>query len=159
VAANAFDDDRLTLVGLLLESSSGLGRTLERRLLEESGLSAQWFEILVRLARTPEHRLRMSDLALQATLTPSGLTRAIDRLEEEGLVRRESCPTDRRGSFAVLSAAGLSRITAAVGPHIKDIEASVGAALTKTERATLESLLRKLRDHVSPGATPATSDC
>ena len=69
VAADAFDDDRLTLVGLLLEASSGLTRSLERRLLEESGLSAQWFELLIRLARTPEHRLRMSDLALQTTLT------------------------------------------------------------------------------------------
>jgi MarR family 2-MHQ and catechol resistance regulon transcriptional repressor len=156
VPAAAFDDDRLTLVGLLFEASAGLNRTLARRLLEESGMTAQWFEILLRLARTPEQRLRMSDLALQTTLTASGLTRAIDRLEEEGLVRRESCATDGRGAYAVLTRAGTARIAAAVGPHVSDIEAVVGAALTKTERNALESLLRKLRDQVNPGATRAT---
>jgi DNA-binding MarR family transcriptional regulator len=153
VTRSRFDDDRLTLVGLLFESSAGLGRALERRLLERSGLSSQRFELLLRLARSPGQRLRMSDLAVQTTLTASGLTRAVDRLEEEGLVRRESCPTDRRGWFAVLTPLGEQRMSAAVGPHIADIEATLGDALSHDEQEALGALLRALRDRVSPGAT------
>ena len=66
----------------------------------------QWFEVLLRLARTPGGRLRMSDLAAQTTLTASGLTRVVDRLEDAGLVKREACPTDRRSTYAVLTAEG-----------------------------------------------------
>src|SRR3954451_19386664 len=82
-------DDRLTLAGLFFESQAGLAATLERRLETECGLTNQWFEVLLRLARSPEGRLRMSDLTAQVTLTPSGLTRAVDRLEAARLVAPE----------------------------------------------------------------------
>ena len=87
-------DDRLTLVGLLFESSSALRAQLDRRLAEDVDLPLQWFELLIRLARSPGHHLRMSDLAAQTGLTPSGLTRAIDRLAAAGLVERVPCESD-----------------------------------------------------------------
>ena len=65
---------------------------IERRLEAESGLSMQWFEVLIRLARSPGQRLRMTDLAAQTILTPSGLTRAVDRLVDAGLVARRGLP-------------------------------------------------------------------
>ena len=65
--------------------------------------------MLIRLARTPGNRLRMSDLAAQTSLTPSGLTRSVDRLEDTGLVARRVCPEDRRGSFAALTLNGEGR--------------------------------------------------
>ncbi|HEY8524799.1 MAG TPA: MarR family transcriptional regulator [Acidimicrobiales bacterium] len=145
-------DDRLTLMGLFVESYKGLTARLERGLDQESGLSLQWFELLIRLARSPDHRLRMSDLALQTGLTPSGLTRAVDRLEEEGLVERVACPSDRRGAYATLTEAGLARITAAVGPHLDDIQAHLTGILTADEQRSLAALLRKVRDHVNPEA-------
>jgi DNA-binding MarR family transcriptional regulator len=150
-ATDPLDDDRLTLVGLLFEATSGVGRRLERRLLEASGISAQSIELLLRLGRTPEHRLRMSDLALQSTLTPSGLTRAIDRLVAEGFVVREACPTDRRSAYAVLTADGLALVRCAVPAHVDDIEA-VFAELKPSERATLDKLLRKVRAKVNPSS-------
>lgn len=150
--APLLDDDRLTLVGLLVESVAGLNDALAPRLRDHSSLSPQSFEVLLRLARSAERRLRMSDLAAQTTLTPSGLTRAVDRLEGDGLVRRRPCPTDRRGSFAELTPEGVRRVDAAVPRHLADIEEHLTGVLSDAERRDLEALLRKVRDHVKPGA-------
>jgi DNA-binding MarR family transcriptional regulator len=154
-APDQLDDDRLTLVGLMLESAAGLRRELGRRLEDECGLSLQWFELLLRLGRSPGRQLRMSDLADQTSLTPSGLTRAIDRLVEARLVERVACPEDRRGAFAALTPAGLDRLDAAVGLHLRHIDETLLGVLTPQDQATLETLLRKIRDHVNPGAARA----
>lgn len=156
VLVTGLDDDRLTLMGLFAESWKGVTARLERRLEGEAGLSLQWFELLLRLARSPGHRLRMSDLAAQTGLTPSGLTRAVDRLSEADLVERVACPDDRRVAYAALTPAGLERIEAAVRPHLEDIDDLLGAALTAEERDQLAGLLRKVRDHVNPEAATIT---
>jgi MarR family transcriptional regulator, 2-MHQ and catechol-resistance regulon repressor len=148
-------DDRLTLVGLLFESSTALRSHLDRRLDRELGLPLQSFELLLRLARSPGHQLRMSDLAAQTSLTPSGLTRAVDRLERSGLVERAPCPSDRRGAYATLTAAGLDRIRAAVAPHLGHVEQYLTSALDLAEQGLLADLLRKVRDHVNPAAVAA----
>jgi DNA-binding MarR family transcriptional regulator len=153
-AADPLEDPRLTLVGLLFESATGLQRAFDRRLAAD-GVSNQGLELLLRLARTGEP-MRMSDLAAQSTLTPSGLTRAVDRLVDVGLVQRHSCPTDRRGSFAGITARGERLVRAAVLAHLDDIEATVGSALDRDEQEQLSALLRKLRDRVHPGGTRAT---
>ena len=90
------DDQRLTTVGLLFESAAGLRRLFEQRMEAEGSITTQSFDVLIRLARTEGHQLRMSELAAQTALTPSGLTRAIDRLQYQGLVARRVCPEDRR---------------------------------------------------------------
>lgn len=156
--SDQMNDERLTLAGLVFESSSGLRDVLERSLHEDCGLAAQWFEVLIRLARTPGHSLRMSALAAQTTLTPSGLTRAVDRLEEAGLVARTSCPSDRRGSFAGITDEGLRTISAALPGHLAAVEENLTGLLTDRERRQLQAILRKLRDHVKPGATAGTEE-
>ena len=84
-------------MGLLFESAAGLRRLFQRQAEQSVGQANQSFDILIRLARSQDHELRMSELAAQASLTPSGLTRAVDRLQQQGLVARRSCPDDRRG--------------------------------------------------------------
>src|SRR5207237_4046453 len=75
------------------------------------------FEVLIRLARSPGGQLRMTDLSAQTTLTTSGVTRVIDRLERDGLVCRQACPSDRRSSYAVITADGRKRLDAVLpGP-------------------------------------------
>jgi DNA-binding MarR family transcriptional regulator len=147
----------LTTIGLLVEAEAGMHATLERQL-DAHGLSVQWFEVLIRLTRTPGHRLRMSDLAAQTTLSASGLTRAVDRLEAAGLVERRACPSDRRGSFAVLTAEGERRILGALPGHVAELERVFDALYDDEELATLTGLLRKLRDAANPDAA-AASDC
>ncbi len=148
----------LTTAGLLAEAYAGFEGRLERQLAQASGLSVQWFDVLMRLLRTPGHRLRMSDLAAQSTLSPSGLTRAVDRLEAAGLVRREACPSDRRGAFAVLTDAGEERIASALPMHLEHLREIFEAQYTPDEVATLSALLRRLREAVNPEAALA-SDC
>jgi DNA-binding MarR family transcriptional regulator len=149
------DDERLTTAGLLFEAHAGLTAALERRLAEDCGLSVQWFEVLLRLARSPGHRLRMCDLAAQVAMSPSGLTRAIDRLEEAGFVTREHCSEDRRVSYASLTPAGLARIETAVPVHLQHLDEYFAGVLTADELDQLAATMRKVRDHVNPGAIPA----
>jgi DNA-binding MarR family transcriptional regulator len=144
-----------TTAGLLVEAMAGFGARMEKEL-DQHHLSVQWFDVLMRLLRTPGHRLRMSDLAAQTTLTASGLTRAIDRLEAAGLVRREVCPSDRRGAFAVLTDAGEARISAALPAHVAELEEVFDGSYTPAELVTFTELLRRLRDAVNPAAACAS---
>ncbi len=142
------DEERLTTVGLLMESAAGLRREFQRRTEAESSLSNQSFDVLIRLARTPGSELRMSELAAQTSLTPSGLTRSVDRLQEQGLVVRRVCPEDRRGAFAVLTAAGQELMDRAIPEHVAHIDEVLSSLYTADEEETLARLLRRLRDHL-----------
>jgi DNA-binding MarR family transcriptional regulator len=117
------------------------------------GLSEIDAETLIRLARSPRQRLRMSDLAAQTGLSTSGVTRVVDRLEREGIVRREACPTDRRASYAVLTDAGVSRLEKLLPEHLADIERWFTGLLTPEQLDNLLSALRIVRDVIRPCAT------
>jgi MarR family transcriptional regulator, 2-MHQ and catechol-resistance regulon repressor len=96
--AELLDDPRLTIVGLFMEAHEGLTTKFSTRF-ESHALSETEFEVLLRLARTPNRRLRMSDLSAQTSLSTSGITRVADRLERDGLVARDTCEEDRRGTW------------------------------------------------------------
>lgn len=144
--------DPVSLVGLLLEAAAGLRRLAGPHFEQAQQLPPQSFDVLVRLARSPGQRLRMSDLAAQASLTPSGLTRAIDRLEEAGLAERVACPEDRRGAFAALTELGRLRMEEAMRCHRDELEQLLEGALDDGERQLLMALLRRVRDQVNPAA-------
>ena len=140
-------DERMTTMGLLFESAAGLRRLFHRQA-EMSGASAnQSFDILIRLARSDDHQLRMSELATQASLTPSGLTRAVDRLAQQGLVTRRTCPDDRRGSFAQLTPAGQALMDQTIPEHLSHIDEVMDHVFTPEEEAQFSSYLRRLRDY------------
>lgn len=154
--ADPLQDPHLTTIGLFIEAHAGLTRAMERELEASSGLSVQWFEVLIRLARTPGHRLRMSDLAAQTTLSASGLTRAVDRLEAAGLVARQACPTDRRSTYAVLTDEGEARIMAAVPVHVAQVVEVLDRVFSPEELETFTELTRRLRDAANPCAAQAS---
>ena len=151
------DDPRITLAGLFFESHDGLTANLSRRLLADWGMNHQTFEVLLRLSRSPQQRLRMSDLAAQVTMSASGLSRAVDRLERDGLVQRVDCPTDRRSIYASLTDAGRARVDQLMPAHLQLLEEEFLAPLDATDRADLERILRRLRDHVNPDAVRAST--
>ena len=115
--ATAYEDARITAFGLFAEVYTGLMARFAAQLAEHR-LSVTEFEVLVRLLRSPEHRLRMTELAGQVALTTSGITRVVDRLERDQLVARAACPEDRRGLWAQLTEQGLTRVTAALPEHL-----------------------------------------
>lgn len=151
VDESRLQDPRLTAMGLLVETYKGLWSMLAPQI-KEHGMSETEFEVLLRLLRTPGHRLRMSDLADQTALSTSGITRVIDRLERDGLVGRETCLNDRRGFWAALTPDGERRISGAIDGHAALVEEYFTGRLTADELDALTNALRKVRDVVRPGA-------
>ncbi|MEU6713760.1 MarR family transcriptional regulator [Nonomuraea sp. NPDC046802] len=146
------DDARLTAIGLLTEVHAGLMGRLQP-VLAEAGLSEIDFETVIRLARSPHQRLRMSDLAAQTGLSTSGVTRVVDRLERESLVRREACASDRRASYATLTDTGRERLEGLLPQHLQDIESWFTGLLEPQELQAFLCSLRKIRAVVRPCAT------
>ncbi|HEY8373534.1 MAG TPA: MarR family transcriptional regulator [Pseudonocardiaceae bacterium] len=144
-------DPRITAMGLLTEACTGVQAKLTP-LLARHGLSLVDFEVLLRLARSPGHRLRMSDLAAQTSLSTSGVTRVVDRLERGGMVRRQPCPEDRRAAYAVITAAGLERLDTLLPQHLADIEQWFTGLLDVEQLKALMTALRIVRNTVRPGA-------
>lgn len=105
----------------LVAATSRLMSTLDLELQAECDLALADYEVLVHLSESPEHRARMSELAEALHLSPSGLTRRIDRLARDGLVTRERCPSDRRGAFAVLTPGGYERLAGAAPCHLRHV--------------------------------------
>lgn len=154
------DDPRITAMGLLAEVYTGLTARYAGHL-DEHGLSAVEFEVLMRLVRSPDHRLRMSDLAAQTTLSTSGVTRVVDRMERDGLLRRIACPSDRRSSHATVTEAGLARFAAVLPGHLALIEEWFTGQLEPDALRNLLAALRTVRDAVHPCATAGSTppDC
>ena len=149
-------DDRLTAMGLLIETYAGVFERVERGI-ESHGLGMSDFEVLIRLARSPDHRLRMSELATQSTLTNSGLTRVVDRLERNGHVERVPCDTDRRGSFAQLTPVGLATMADVLPEHLETVGRSFTEVLGPARLEPFLLALRILRAEVRPGSDPVVS--
>ena len=139
------DDDRITVAGLLAEANAALNCHLERELADE-GLALTWYEVLVRLGRTPGGRLRMSDLANAVSLTTSGTTRLVDRIEAAGLIERQACATDRRVAYAALTDKGREVLARTTPVHVDGIQRHLVDTLDAGEVRDLERLLRKVRD-------------
>ena len=91
----------------LLRAHAAATRRLSAQLLADHGLTISDYEVLLRLARAPDRRLRRVDLAEEVLLTASGITRLLDGLEKTGYVVRGTCDTDRRVVYAVLTDEGL----------------------------------------------------
>lgn len=155
--ATDFDDARFTMVGLFLEAYAGLTARFAAQL-EEHRLSPVEFEVLMRLARSPGRRLRMTDLAAQTSLSTSGVTRVVDRMDRYGLMKREPCVTDRRSLYAVLTEAGLARLEQVLPGHLKLIDEWFVGQLTAGQLDALQDALRTLRDAVNPCATAGTQN-
>jgi DNA-binding MarR family transcriptional regulator len=105
----------------MLRAHAALTKALDADLDAEHGLPLSSYEVLLYLNDAPDGRMRMRDLAASVILSRSGLTRLADRLEREGLICRESCPSDARGSYAVLTTAGVEKLAAARATHLAGV--------------------------------------
>jgi MarR family transcriptional regulator, 2-MHQ and catechol-resistance regulon repressor len=146
------DDPRLTAAGLFTEAYTGVMARITPTL-SEAGLSPVDFETLLRLARSPGHQLRMSELAAQTNLSTSGITRVVDRLERDNLVERRVCIYDRRALHATITEEGLARLNKVLPQHLADIERWFTGLLSPEQLDALLEGLRIIRDVVRPEAT------
>jgi DNA-binding MarR family transcriptional regulator len=114
-------DPRLETWRAFLVAHAQIRRQLERELQAEQSLGLGEYEVLLLLVRADDRRLRMSELADRLGLSRSGVTRLVDRLQAEALVERASCDTDRRGSWAMLTDAGHTRLRRASPTHLRGV--------------------------------------
>ena len=145
-------DERLTIAGLFAETWASLTHRSAAHL-AGFGLAPAEFEVCVRLARSPEGLLRMSDLAAQTTLTSSGITRVVDRLVERGLVTRRACATDRRTTYAVITDTGRDLLERLLPEHLELLEEWLVGPLRHRGLDEFVESLRLLRDLAAPCAT------
>ena len=138
--------------GAYIRLAKMLMRQLDRDL-HPFGLSTNDYEILVELSEAPGNRLRMTELADLTAQSRSRLSHQISRMEIRGLVRRESCPGDKRGTFAVVTPCGLATIERVAPSHVDSVRQHFVDHLTPAQLAVLTEAyepvlerLRKVRD-------------
>lgn len=120
-----------------LEGSSRLSEALNRDLEGDSALSLNEYEVLVRLSENSSWTMRMSHLADSLAHSRSRVTHAVRRLEERGLVNRESCVIDGRGINAILTDAGYAVLVAAAPNHVRSVRRHLVDVLTPDQLAVL----------------------
>jgi DNA-binding MarR family transcriptional regulator len=130
--------------GGFLQAHAAVARGLDTDLRAAHGLPLSEFEVLLWLANRPCGRMRMSALADSLLLSPSGVSRAVERLEARGLVRRDRCAEDRRGAFAVLTERGTTLVREASVTHAAGIRGRFLDRLTAEERRTLAGIWPRL---------------
>ena len=123
---------------------AALTRRLSAQLETEHGLTISDYEVLLRLSRAPERRLKRCELAESVLLTPSGITRLLDGLEAAGLVGRAQCEGDRRVTYAVLTDEGEETFRRVSSEHLAAIETAFGERLDGEETDRLAELLGQL---------------
>ncbi|MDT7723429.1 MAG: hypothetical protein QOI21_5 [Actinomycetota bacterium] len=146
-------------------ATSMLHAHIEAQLQRDGGMPHAYYEVLVVLSEAPARTLRMSELADARLSSRSRLSHAVARLEASGWVRREACPTDKRGAWAVLTPAGFAALEAAAPSHVETVRQCLFDALTPEQVEQLGEIMTAIREQMSPGyeaaidACPSTRSC
>jgi DNA-binding MarR family transcriptional regulator len=132
-----------------------LDAELARELNRDSGLSIADYEVLVHLSEFAGNRLRMNELGARMLWSKSRLSHQVGRMEQRGLVLRENCPSDARGSFVRLTPAGLDAIVAAAPAHVENVRRHLIDLLSREQVETLGDVTTVVVDHLTGCPTPA----
>jgi MarR family 2-MHQ and catechol resistance regulon transcriptional repressor len=135
-------------MGQLIGAHSALTRELSAQLVEQHGLTLSEVEVLLLLSRAPEQSMRRIDLSRDIRLSPSGVTRMLDRMEATGLVEKGVCEQDARVSYAVLTDAGIAKLRVVWPDHLAAIDRLLGERFDARELNQLTELLSRVSDRV-----------
>ena len=122
--------------------------------LADHELSMPDYEILAQLSDAPERRMRMSELADVAMLSRSRLSHRMKVMEKAGWVKREACPVDKRGYFAIMTAKGWKAIVAAAPDHVESVRSRFIDHLSKDDQKVLSEIFERVTDSLK--ANPPT---
>jgi len=128
----------------LVRAHACLVKRLDVQLEHEHALALSSYEVLLRLSESDGGKMRMHDIASSVLLSRSGLTRLVDRLERDDLVSRCSCENDARGAYAVITAAGRTKVAEARATHLAGVRAVFVAHYSEAELELLGPLLERL---------------
>ncbi len=134
----------LTVWRTMLRAQAKISRRLQADLLADHDLALGSYDVLLHLGEAEDGRLRMNDLADRVLLSRSGLTRLVDRLQREGLVCRESCSSDARGLFAVLTPSGRARLSEATPTYQRGVREYVLSRLDEHDLRVFGAILNRL---------------
>ena len=143
---------------MMLRTVNGLVRTFDQELQKGEDLPLTWYDVLIQLYEAPQEQLRMQALADLVILSRSGLTRLLDRIEKEGLVRREPSREDRRGYYAILTDKGRKVVTRARQLHHKGIAEHFGNYLNQNDLLAVRRALGKIQQANPNLLVKATKD-
>jgi len=138
----------------LLLAHTALTRSFNADLQAQHGLTVTDFEVLRHLSGADGRRMRRVDLAQRVGLTPSGITRLLDGLERGGLVRKASCTSDARVTYAELTDEGATTLADAAATHLAAIDALFAERFSPDEADRLAELLERLPRAADEGACP-----
>jgi DNA-binding MarR family transcriptional regulator len=127
-----------------LRTHSAITRELSAQLLREHGLTLNDYEVLLHLSHAEGTMMRRVDLAERILLTASGITRLLEGLERAGFVRKETCASDARVSYAKLTDAGAQKLREAAVTHLRGIDELFTSRYSGSELRTLAELLSRL---------------
>jgi DNA-binding MarR family transcriptional regulator len=155
--ATSFDARERAAWGGLLRVHKRLIRELDEELRSADGLRLSSFDVMIQLSFAPDRRLRMSELADAVLLTPSGITRLVEKLEGLGWVERQQGERDGRVYYARLTDAGLNRVTEASATHLAGVRARFLDRLSDDELEVLGDVFDRVLA-AAPDDAPAKDD-
>lgn len=138
-----------------LHATTLLEDHLDRQLQRDAGMPHTYYGLLVQLSQAPRRRMRMTELARNAKITRSRLSHAIARLEKNGWVRREDCPSDKRGQNAVLTDDGYTMLRRSAPGHVEAVRQAMFDRLTPEQVSSLGEIMRVLATGLEPEGTDA----
>lgn len=135
-----------------LEAHRRVTQRLGDELQEAHGIPLPWFDVLASLGSAADHRSRMQELAQAVLISKSGLTRLVDRMQRAGLVEREACEEDRRGTYAALTDDGAYLLERCTPTYVRGVVEHFGELLADDEIATVAEVMRRIAEKARPDA-------
>ncbi|MGW0467018.1 MarR family winged helix-turn-helix transcriptional regulator [Streptomyces sp. NPDC003027] len=133
-----------------LHATTLLEDHLDRQLQRDAGMPHIYYGLLVQLSHAPRRRLRMTELAKGAKITRSRLSHAVARLEKNGWVAREDCPSDKRGQFAHLTDEGFAVLERTAPGHVAAVRQAMFDRLTPRQVEQLGEIMRLMAEGLEP---------
>ncbi|MEE1739082.1 MarR family transcriptional regulator [Streptomyces sp. BE147] len=148
-------DDEQSVWRAYLHATTLLEDHLDRQLQRDAGMPHIYYGLLVQLSQAPRRQMRMTELARNAKITRSRLSHAVARLEKSGWVRREDCPSDKRGQNAVLTDEGHEMLRRSAPGHVTAVRQAMFERLTPEQVRSLGEIMRVLATGLEPEGTDA----
>lgn len=149
VARQRMTSRELAIWRSLIETTGELERILGAQL-QESGVSAADYQVLLALSEADSRRLRSSELAASIGWERSRLSHHLGRMERRGLIRRDGCATDSRGAEVSLTEEGARAFRGSTVPHLRAIKKHFADALTLEQFEALAGIMQALGQHLHP---------
>lgn len=142
-------EQELAVWRLFIKAHAHIIERIEQDLANQKRVPLTTYDVLIALFEAPDKKLRIGELLNKVVLSKSGVTRLVDRLEREGLIRREKSDVDKRGAYAALTEAGESELRRAWPVYARGIKQYFVSPLNEKSLQSLGKALETLKNDKS----------